>query len=126
MKSNWNHIEQFRTRSGQMASSDGDLFGAFYLKIGRVDIIIIASDGSDEVPWEHVSLRARYPSGKERTPSWSEMCFVKDLFWDEEECVIQYHPPRSEYVNNHPFVLHLWKPTRAQIPLPPSIAVGIK
>lgn len=126
MKNDWAHIEQFRTRSGHMATSDGDLFGAFYLRIGVTDIIIVASNGSEEVPWEHVSLRARAPTGKERTPTWAEMCFVKDLFWDEEECVIQYHPPRSDYVNNHACVLHLWKPIGIEMPRPPSIAVGIK
>ena len=34
----------------------------------------------------------------------------KALFWDEDDCVIQYHPPRSEYVNNHQNCLHLWRP----------------
>ena len=43
----------------------------------------------------------------------------------EEEAVVQIHPPKSEYVNNHQFVLHLWKPTKDALPLPPSIAVGI-
>lgn len=125
MKNNWTHIEPHRQLTGRMPSCAGDLFGAFYLKIAKVHIIVIASNGSEEIPWEHVSLRARDYKG-ERTPTWAEMCYVKDLFWDEEECVIQYHPPRSEYVNNHAFVLHLWKPIGIEIPMPPSIAVGIK
>lgn len=54
--------------------------------------------------WEHVIV-----STHRRCPNWQEMCFVKDLFWDAEECVIQFHPPRSEYVNNNPYELHLWK-----------------
>lgn len=54
------------------------------------------------------------------------MCWLKDQFWDEEECVVQFHPPRSDYVNNHPFVLHLWKPLAVEMPRPPSIAVGFK
>jgi hypothetical protein len=48
------------------------------------------------------------------------------LFWDGEEVVIQFHPPKSEYVNNHLGCLHLWHPTRDKIPLPDSILVGIK
>ena len=39
--------------------------------------------------------------------------------------MIQYHPPKSQYVNNCRNCLHLWKPPVA-IALPPSIAVGIQ
>ena len=56
----------------------------------------------------------------------SEMCFVKDLFWDDEETVVQFHPPRSEYVNYHPYCLHLWKQVATKVDLPPSIFVGPK
>jgi hypothetical protein len=54
------------------------------------------------------------------------MCQIKALFWDEEEAVMQLHPPRSDYVNVHHFCLHLWRPTETTIPLPPSILVGPK
>jgi hypothetical protein len=54
------------------------------------------------------------------------MCQVKAMFWDEDDCVIQYHPPRSEYVNNHQNCLHLWRPIGVSLPMPPSIMVGIK
>jgi hypothetical protein len=53
------------------------------------------------------------------------MCFVKDLFWDDEDCVMQLHPKKSEYVNNSPFCLHLWRPINAIIPTPPHEMVGI-
>jgi hypothetical protein len=72
-------------------------------------------------PWEHVSV-----SGNRRVPNWQEMCFVKDLFWAEEECVMQLHPPKSEYVNCHPFCLHLWRSLEQPIPTPNSILVGLK
>lgn len=51
------------------------------------------------------------------------MCAVKDLFFEPEDCVIQYHPPKSEYVNHHPGCLHLWMPLNEKIPLPPKIFV---
>jgi hypothetical protein len=54
------------------------------------------------------------------------MCFVKNLFWDPDECVVQFHPPESEYINNHPNVLHLWRNNRIRFPMPPSIMVGVK
>jgi hypothetical protein len=81
----------------------------------------IISSGSDGTGWEHVSV-----STERRPPNWQEMCFAKDLFWSEEECVMQLHPPKSEYVNNHPHCLHLWRPVDVKIPMPPTILVGIK
>ena len=62
--------------------------------------------------WEHVSV-----SLIDRCPTWEEMCFVKDLFWNDDELVVQFHPPKSDYINCHPFVLHLWKgPQRIKLP----------
>lgn len=88
-------------------------------------LAIIASDG---MGWEHVSVHAENGMGKQRTPSWTEMCQVKDLFWDEEDVVVQFHPKKSEYVNCHPNTLHLWRPDETiagRIPTPPSVMVGI-
>lgn len=116
--------EQYRIRAGQWGSDTGDDFGSFSLMgpCGE-QLLIIASpgDANEGVPWEHVSVSTRH-----RTPNWKEMCFVKDLFWAPEEAVMQLHPPRSEYINNHPHCLHLWRPNDGNIPLPPSIAVGFK
>lgn len=89
--------------------------GASY-KIGALGII--ASWG---LGWEHVSV-----SRRDATPSWAEMDHVKRLFWDDEEAAMQLHPPRSQWVNNHPYCLHLWRPIDTDIPLPPSVLVGIK
>lgn len=98
----------------------------------RVIAQCIVSDGAEPeaiaaagAQWEHVSVHI-LEYGKQRTPTWQEMCMVKDIFWDEEECVVQFHPPKSEYVNNHPHVLHLWKLGSGTFPAPPSIFVGIK
>ena len=63
---------------------------------------------------------------RNRCPNWLEMCFAKGLFWEDEEAVMQLHPPKSDYVNCHPYCLHLWKPLETAIPLPPSIMVGPK
>jgi hypothetical protein len=52
------------------------------------------------------------------------MCFVKDLFWDEEECVVQFHPPKSKYVNHHTRCLHLWKQIGVVVPMPPTKLIG--
>lgn len=124
MRADWSHLEDRRKLKQPLASKPGDKFGAFYFKRGTRELIIIASSGDDTMPWEHVSARVEEYRGG-RCPTWDEMCFVKDLFWDPEEAVVQFHPPQSQYVNNHPHVLHLWKPIGLQLLLPPSIAVGI-
>ena len=74
--------------------------------------------------WEHVSI-----NGVNRMPTWDEMCELKDMFFNEDECCVQYHPPKSEYVNNMPYCLHIWKPSEKYsgvLPIPPSYMVGIK
>lgn len=79
---------------------------------------VIASDGEG---WEHVSV-----SLPNRCPTWAEMSFIKATFWDSRDCVVQFHPSEYEYVNNHAFCLHLWRPTAGDIPTPPAWMVGIK
>lgn len=95
----------------------------------------LASDGDDpDVPeaagWEHVSVHAYKPTThkveRQRTPTWKEMCAAKDMFWDDEDVVMQLHPRRSEYVNLHPHVLHLWRSRTRAIPEPPALLVGPK
>lgn len=85
--------------------------------------IVIASDGKG---WEHVSVHVGKSDGSERTPTWDEMCYIKSVFWDEEDCVVQYHPRRSEYITAHSHTLHLWRPTGQVLPEPPSILIGAK
>ncbi len=79
--------------------------GAFFIDVLRCNrpFQIVASDGEG---WEHVSVS--WP-GKKQCPSWVVMCAIKDLFWDAEDLVIQYHPPESDYINCHPYTLHLWR-----------------
>lgn len=89
--------------------------GAFQFADGRS--VIISNGGG----WEHVSV-----SRKGKLPTYDDMCRTKDTFWGEEDCVMQLHPPKSEYVNHHPYTLHLWCPIGQEIPRPPSIYVGPK
>ena len=93
--------------------------GCFIFPYEGYEIYCIASDG---LGWEHVSVSIN----RKRTPSWEIMCRVKNLFWDDEDTVIQFHPPRSEYVNCYEYCLHLWRPVGMKIPLPDSRLVGPK
>ncbi len=95
--------------------------GVFWMPLrgkNKAPLRVVSSDG---MGWNHVSV-----SLQDRCPTWEEMCLVKDLFWDEDDCVMQLHPPRSEYVNNHRHCLHLWQPHNDVIPMPPSYMVGLK
>ena len=100
-------------------SRTGDDWGFFEIMREGILIRVLASGGNEEVPWEHVSV-----SLQTRCPTWDEMCWVKDLFFEEHEVVVQYHPAKAEAVNFHNFCLHMWRPTRAAMPTPPTIAVG--
>lgn len=72
----------------------------------------------------HASIRSPGQSEVHRfTCYWGEMVYVKELFWDDTELVVQFHPPKSVYVNANEHVLHLWKNTRVEIPLPPQKCV---
>lgn len=117
-------LQANRIRSGQYGSDESyHLAGAFQLAHPNGTLLAVMSSGSgpDCEGWEHVSV-----SAKGRCPTWDEMAWVKDLFWDKHECAMQLHPPESEYVNFHPFVLHIWRPTEMTIPMPPVIFVGPK
>jgi hypothetical protein len=116
-------LEAGRVRGGKYGSTARDgLMGSFRVHGPRGAGLVIFSSGVDlEFGWEHVSVSCEH-----RTPNWYEMCWVKDLFWSEDECVVQYHPPRSAYVNVHPHCLHLWRPVDGVMPMPPSMLVGPK
>lgn len=92
----------------------------FRLTIDGKSLRIIASDGEG---WQHVSVSEEYST---KPVSWSVMCQVKELFWEPEDVVIQFHPAKTQYVNYHPGVLHLWKPLNFVIPTPDPILVGPK
>lgn len=94
--------------------------GVGEIHIGGWKGSVIWSNGGG---WEHVSVS---PYAKRITPSWDDMCLIKDIFFKDEECVVQYHPPKSEYVNNMQNCLHLWRPMNQEMPMPPSIMVGVK
>jgi hypothetical protein len=111
-------VEAARIRKGAMGSKSGEGYGAFTFTNKSGKSLAVIAIGSDDTGWEHVSV-----SLKHRTPTWEEMCFIKDLFWGPEEEVVQFHPPRSEYVNCHPHCLHLWRHVDGH-KIPPSILVG--
>lgn len=118
----WNFLNKHRVRSGPFASDDSFGFnGAFRFNLcgeNRAVCCIV----SDAMGWQHVSVSFGKVPG---TPSWAVMCEVKDLFWEDEEEVIQFHPKKSEYVNMHQGCLHLWRCTDGRLfPTPDKSMVG--
>jgi hypothetical protein len=113
---------KFRIRKdSEFASNDSyGNNGAFFIPCFMHGgfLFVIASDG---LGWEHVSV-----SLLDRCPIWNEMCIIKDLFWDENDAVFQFHPLKKLYVNMHPNCLHLWRPINTTIPIPNPILVGIR
>jgi len=120
--------EKYRITTGPMASDPGyGNNGMFAFQKRGVDFLFVAI-ASDGLGWEHVSVHLQSVSNvrKTYTPNWDDMCEIKNIFWDAEDIVLQYHPKKSEYVNNHPNTLHLWRPIGIDIPTPPSFLVGLK
>ena len=76
---------------------------------------------SYQMGWEHLSV-----SMPSRTPTWNQMCIMKDIFWNKNEACVEYHPREEDYVNNHKHCLHIWRPTHEPLPTPPSILVGFR
>jgi len=119
-------VERARIRVGQMASSPIDGHnGAFVFAHVDAWLTVIASDGQG---WDHVSVTVQGERYKEpdRCPTWEEMCFVKSLFWRNDETVFQLHPEKRLAVNCHPYCLHLWRPQKQDIPMPSMWMVGPK
>jgi hypothetical protein len=118
-------LQANRVREGDYASDESyGLAGMFKLIGPGGTLLLVVSSGADPRTndgWEHVSV-----SAEKRCPSWEEMCFVKDLFWDEHEMAVQYHPPKSEYVNFHPRTLHMWRDNGGTLMMPPTYMVGPK
>lgn len=115
-------VEDGRVRRGGMATSPGDPFGFFFIKRGPTQRLKVqVGDGHG---WDHVSVSLGWKKPKSESPSWDMMCWVKNLFFGSEECVVQFHPRAADYVDDHPSCLHLWRCQDTDFPTPQPILVG--
>ncbi len=107
-----NDIRSNRKFQSSRIADDG---GSGWVTIkGNVFYVIYSFGGG----WDHVSVSTRT-----RCPTWAEMCAVKDLFFRPDECCVEYHPAEADYVNRHPYCLHIWKPQNEALPKPPRVFV---
>ena len=110
-------LELARIKYGLLASDASyGPNGAFNIGYKGARLRIVASD---QMGWDHVSV-----SLADRCPTWEEMCYVKDLFWDPAETVVQFHPKASAYIDCHPNCLHMWRRQDREHELPPETMVG--
>lgn len=118
--------EKYRITNHPILGSDASMGcnGFFVIPHQKIKDYFYQVMISDGMGWQHVSVSLASPNRKvERCPTWEEMCFIKDIFWDKDEAVMQIHPAEEDYVSNHHFCLHLWKPD-VGFPKPDPLMVG--
>ena len=110
-----------RSRLGRVDTEKypGEQKGIFLIRNNGKTLLVIICNSSG---WDHVSLSLNVM----RCPTWGEMCYIKDLFFDDNEIVVQFHPKKSDYIDYHPYTLHLWKSQREGFPTPEPWMVGTK
>lgn len=99
-------------------SCRGDTVGVFEIAHKGVLLCVTACDGNvNDTGWDHVSV-----STFDRCPTWEEMCYIKRQFFKDNETVLQFHPPTNSYIT-HEHCLHLWRPIRWNVRMPPPKCV---
>ena len=94
-------IKDIKSTSGLKVISEGEdgFAGKVYTKVSykngkpkfENELFFIFSTGCG---FEHLSV-----STTDRCPTWGEMCYMKDIFWNDDEICMQLHPKKEEYVN---------------------------
>lgn len=114
---NLNELNRFRVANvlnqmvGQKEFGD-ETQGHFMIPHDKTNIILFVV-ATSHAGWDHVSVSAH-----NRCPNWIEMCFIKNLFFNDDEVVVQFHPKKEEYVNLAKNCLHLWKCQDKEFPQP--------
>jgi hypothetical protein len=122
---NLNLLDRYRVRDPRPGMHDDgdDTCGAFEIpsQTSTNFLRVIASVGAG---WDHVSVSLQH-----RNPYWSEMEYIRRMFFDPDEAVMQYHAPIRDYVDgsypgNCATCLHMWRPHDVPIPTPPKWMIG--
>jgi hypothetical protein len=109
---------RIRKECGKWSSTDEDGWnGAFLVPVDGEMWQVLLGDG---MGWKHLSVTN---AQKKQVPPWNVMCRLRDYFFDDDAWVVQFHPPRDAYINDHPFVLHLWQSIDAEMPTPLAVMV---
>jgi hypothetical protein len=104
---------RWRIRSGEAATDDTAGFNGHFLVPLDGELWFVGL--SDGLGWRHLSV---YNAQKKLIPSWYTMCRLKDAFFGDLDWVVQFHPGKDDYINDHPGCLHLWQPLDEELPRP--------
>jgi hypothetical protein len=109
---------RWRIRTGAFGTDETAGFNGHFLVPleGEMWHVIV----SDRLGWKHLSVSN---AQKKVLPSWTIMCRLKDAFFGDNECAIQYHPAKEDNINDHPYCLHLWLSLDEPMPTPPYVFV---
>lgn len=119
MRDNLDHLKEYSRPHPIHQIMGSGLNGMFIIPSPQQANRKLAVMSSDGMGWDHVSV-----STNGRCPNWDEMNYIKDLFFKDDETVIQFHPKKSEYVNTCEYCLHLWRKQDGEHELPPKGLVG--
>lgn len=98
----------------KVKSDKGEETVGYYVKHERIRDYVYQCFVDESKDIEHVSVTLLAIEKKRfrevsRTATWQEMCFIKDLFFNEDEEVIQIHRSRIKGEAITTRTLHLWK-----------------
>lgn len=108
------HVQRIQHYTGDWGDAHNGCFLVPSNKNVRETLRVIASSDADNGGWDHLSV-----SLFDRCPTWLEMDYIKKLFMGDV-IAYQLHMPDKDHINNHPYVLHIWRPWNKEIPLPPK------
>lgn len=76
----------------------------------------------DRRGWNHVSIHLQNDLGEciTKVPSHEDMQVIRNLFFNSEDLVQEFHPEKKDYINNHSYTLHLWESTEEKVEKPNS------
>jgi hypothetical protein len=78
--------------------------GIHYVQsISGLSLIVSGDTEWDGRRWIHMSIACPW-----RMPTWMELVAAKEMVIGRDAYAVQVIPPRNEYVNQHPYCLHLF------------------
>lgn len=85
------------------AESDGAVF-----RRGNIQVIVSVGYQQDHRIWVHVSCCGRRSETSYFLPSWEDVRRVKHDFVGPDRWAYQVFPSEEQYINQNPYVLHLF------------------
>lgn len=123
---NLNELNKYRDLAAEMNSfgRPGDeRSGVFRININKNQQFLILA--STAMGWEHVSVSIKKASQtiRDRCPTWEEMKKIKEMFFLRDEWAIEYHPAVERNISISNYCLHIWRPQKIDLPIPPESMV---